>query len=63
MRLGLGPNFGSNQYASEGSQQYFMNEAARKAKEAADLQARIQEKLSKKPGLVNIISLFVRMAN
>ena len=55
MRLGLGPNFGTNQYASEGSQQYFMNEAARKAKEAADLQARIQEKLSKKPGLVNII--------
>eukprot|EP00795_Rhopilema_esculentum_P001695 gene1695-16172_t len=52
MRLGLGPNFGSSQYASEGSQQYFMNEAARKAKEAADLQARIQEKLSKKPGLL-----------
>lgn len=51
MRLGLGPNFATGQY-TDASQQYFMNEAAQKAKEAADLQARIQEKLSKRPGLV-----------
>ena len=53
MRLGLGPNFGAGQYSSDSSQQYFMNEAAQKAKEAADLQAKIQEKLSKKPLLVS----------
>ena len=54
MRLGLGPNFATGQYSSESSHQYFMNEAAQKAKEAADLQARIQEKLSSRPGLVSV---------
>jgi len=53
MRLGLGPNFGSGQYSSDSTHQYFMNEAAQKAKEAADLQARIQEKLSARPGLLS----------
>lgn len=54
MRLGLGPNFATGQYNTDSSQQYFMNEAAQKAKEAADLQAKIQEKLSKRPGLVSL---------
>ena len=57
MRLGLGPNFGSGQYSSDSTHQYFMNEAAQKAKEAADLQARIQEKLSARPGLVYLLLL------
>lgn len=52
MRLGIGPYAGASQYGSNATQQYFMNEASQKAKEAAELQAKIQERLSKRPGLV-----------
>ncbi len=53
MRLGMRP-FGAGGYPNQGPGQYYMNEAAEKAKKAADLQAKIQARLTKQPGLVNI---------
>eukprot|EP00794_Sanderia_malayensis_P018835 gene18835-20731_t len=54
MELGLA-SFGSNQrnVADASQQQYFINDAADKAKKAADLQAKIQARLSKKPDLLS----------
>lgn len=54
MNLGMRPFGSEHTYMSESSEQYFRNEAAEKAKKAADLQAKIQERLSKKPGLVSL---------
>ncbi len=63
MRLGLTSFANGQSYGADRSEQYFMNDAADKAQKAADLQAKIQARLSKTPGLVSVPNVFCKICN